>query len=59
VARRKLSLQDQLRGVNAALKSKRTPPQLIEGLRRRAKELERLMRKRRGRASGTLGILGL
>lgn len=36
MARRKLSLKDQLRGVRAALKSKRTPPQLKKGLRNRA-----------------------
>jgi hypothetical protein len=36
MARRKLSLKEQLKGIRAALKSKRTPPQLRDGLRRRA-----------------------
>jgi len=41
MARRKLTLEEQLRGVRAALRSKRTPPQLKEGLRRRAEVLEK------------------
>jgi hypothetical protein len=41
MARRKLTLEEQLRGVRAALRSKRTPPQLKEGLRRRAEALEK------------------
>ena len=41
MARRKLTLEEQLRGVRAALLSKRTPPQLKEGLRRRAEALEK------------------
>jgi len=40
MARRKLSIEDQLRGVKAALKSKRTPPQFITGLRKRAEDRE-------------------
>jgi hypothetical protein len=36
MARRKLTLKEQLKGVRAALKSKRTPPQFREGLRKRA-----------------------
>ena len=36
MARRKLTFKEQLKGVRAALKSKRTPPQLREGLRNRA-----------------------
>jgi hypothetical protein len=39
MARRKLSLEQQLKGVRAAIRSKRTPPQLREGLRRRAEWL--------------------
>jgi len=39
MARRKLTLEQQLSGVKAAIRSKRTPPQLREGLRRRAKWL--------------------
>ncbi len=46
MARRKLTLKDQLRGVRAALRSPRTPPQLREGLRQRAKELERRLCKK-------------
>ncbi len=45
MARRKLSLRDQLKGVRAALRSPRTPPQLREGLRQRARELEKRLRK--------------
>jgi hypothetical protein len=41
MARRKLSLEQQLKGVRAAIRSKRTPPQLREGLRRRAEFLSR------------------
>ncbi len=41
MARRKLTLEEQLRGVRAALRSKRTPPQLKEGLLRRAEALEK------------------
>ncbi len=44
MARRKLSLQEQLKGVNAAIRSRRTPPQLREGLRKRAAELEKQIR---------------
>lgn len=44
MARRKLTPKDQLKGVRAALRSPRTPPQLHEGLRRRAKELQRRLR---------------
>ena len=39
MARRKLTLKEQLKGVRAAVRSKRTPPQLREGLRKRAKWL--------------------
>jgi hypothetical protein len=41
MARRKLSLEQQLKGVRAAICSKRTPPQLREGLLRRAEYLSR------------------
>jgi hypothetical protein len=44
MARRKLSTEDQLKGVRAALKSRRTPPQLKPGLKRRAEELEKKLR---------------
>lgn len=41
MARHELSLRDQLKGVRAAIKSRKTPPQLREGLQKRAKDLER------------------
>jgi hypothetical protein len=50
MARRKLTLQEQLKGLRAAVRSKRTPPQLREGLRKRAKwliEQIRLVRPRK------------
>jgi signal transduction histidine kinase len=39
MARRKLSLREQLKGVRAAIRSKRTPPQLRAGLRKRGEWL--------------------
>lgn len=48
MARRKLSVEEQLVGVKAALKSPRTPPQLRAGLKRRKEALERTL----GKASG-------
>jgi hypothetical protein len=39
MARRKLTTDQQLKGVQAALRSARTPPQLKDGLRRREKTL--------------------
>jgi len=47
MARRKLTLREQFKGVKAALRSPRTPPQLKEGLRRRAEVLERQIGIRR------------
>lgn len=47
MVRNKLSLEDQLRGVKAALKSKRTPPQFRDGLRRRKAELQKKLRTER------------
>ena len=41
---RKLRLRDQLKGVRAALKSNRTPPQLIAGLNKRAAQLEKTLK---------------
>ena len=57
MARRTLSLEEQLRGVRAAIKSRRTPPQLREGLKRRAEELERKL-KASGQMSHTSTIEG-
>lgn len=39
--RRKLTLEQQLKGVRAAMRSPRTPPQLRKGLQRRAEQLEK------------------
>lgn len=50
MARRKLTLGEQLKGVRAALRSRRTPPQLKEGLRKRAEALERQIAERSGGA---------
>lgn len=44
MARRKLTLVEQLRGVRAALKSKRTPPQLKAGLQKRREFLQKRIR---------------
>ncbi len=46
MARHELSLEEQLEGVRSALRSRRTPPQLKEGLRRREAQLEQQLRKR-------------
>jgi hypothetical protein len=48
MARRKLTLNEQLNGVRAALKSKRTPPQLKGGLRKRAEWLDKKVQSQRG-----------
>jgi len=49
MVRRKLTLKEQLRGIRAALRSKRTPPQLREGLRMRAEWLSKMIQSRKGR----------
>jgi len=46
MARHELSLEEQLEGVRAALRSRQTPPQLREGLRRREAQLEEQLTKR-------------
>lgn len=38
---RKLTLEEQLKGVRAAILSARTPAQLKQGLRKRAQELKK------------------
>jgi hypothetical protein len=61
MARRKLSLEQQLKGVRAAIRSKRTPPQLREGLRRRAEWLDKQIGdsgRRKGRKTRLLRISG-
>src|SRR5229473_6570978 len=44
--RHKLTLEEQLEGVRSALRSRQTPPQLKDGLRRREAELEAQIRSR-------------
>jgi antiphage defense system Thoeris ThsB-like protein len=46
MARHELSVEEQLEGVRAALRSSQTPPQLREGLRRREAQLEEQLTKR-------------
>jgi hypothetical protein len=50
MARRKLSIEEQLVGVTAALKSPKTPPQLKPGLKRRKQTLEKALGKTNGKA---------
>jgi hypothetical protein len=45
VAHRRLSLEQQLKGVRAALNSRRTPKQLKKGLKKREKELRKRIKK--------------
>lgn len=61
-----MSLEAQLRGTTAAIESKKTPPQLLQGLRRRKAELEKRIRRegqsgrakhQRRSARGFLGLL--
>jgi hypothetical protein len=49
MGRRTLTLEDQLRGIRAALKSKRTPPQLKPGLTKRKEFLEKSLGRERQR----------
>lgn len=57
--RRKLTDEQQLKGVRAALRSRRTPPQLRAGLERRAGELEKMLEAegKKPRKSGQHGSL--
>jgi len=45
MAHRKLSFEEQLKGVQAAIRSKKTPPQLRQGLRQRAEWLKDQIRE--------------
>jgi hypothetical protein len=58
MARRKLTLEQQLRGVEKALTSSRCPPQLKDGLRKRADELRRMLGRKRGVGAGLSRIFG-
>jgi hypothetical protein len=46
MARRKLTITDQLKGIRAALASPKTPPQLKAGLRKRAECLRHQLNRR-------------
>jgi hypothetical protein len=46
MARHEFTLEEQLEGVKKALRSRQTPPQLREGLRRREAQLEEQIKKR-------------
>jgi hypothetical protein len=54
MSRHKLSLEEQLEGVNAALRSRRTPAQLRAGLEKRAADLEKQLRSGSS-ATGPIG----
>ena len=56
MARRKLTLEEQLKGIRAAVRSKRTPPQLRKGLRERAKWLIEQIRQRRPHRRSKKGL---
>lgn len=56
MARHKFTLSDQLKAAESALRNPRTPPQLLDSLRRRTKELRKKMSGRR--RGGLLGIFG-
>ena len=45
MARRRLTFEEQLKGIRAAIRSKKTPPQLREGLRKRADYLAAEIRR--------------
>ena len=54
MAHRRLSLENQLKGVRAALRSPRTPKQLKKGLRKREKELNKKIKKnKRGKKNSS------
>jgi hypothetical protein len=48
MAHRELTLKDQLKGVRAALKSRKTPKQFRAALERRAAQLQEKLQKRDG-----------
>ncbi len=49
MAHRRLTLEQQLVGVRAALRSRKTPKQLREGLGKRQAQLEALLRRQAAR----------
>src|SRR5439155_24495662 len=49
MAHRKLTIEAQLKGVRAALRSPRTPPQLRKGLRKREQDLSKIAGRSRSR----------
>lgn len=54
MAHRRLTLEQQLKGVKAALRSPRTPPQLKDGLRKREKALSKMVGRSRSRRTASL-----
>jgi hypothetical protein len=57
MAHRKLTTDQQLKGVQAALRSPRTPPQLKDGLRRREKTLLGMVDRSKKRGTGKKSLL--
>lgn len=58
MARRHLTLEEQLKGIRAAIRSKKTPPQLRGGLRKRAKWLRTEIRRSRPKKRRKRSIWG-
>ncbi len=59
MARRQLTLKEQMKGIWAAIRSKRTPPQLREGLRKRAKWLRGEIRRTKPKNKKSRSSLGI
>lgn len=57
MAHRKLSFEEQLKGVRAAIRSKKTPPQLRQGLRQRAEWLKKQIRETKPKPNHKRGLL--
>jgi hypothetical protein len=56
MARRKLSFEEQLKGVQAAIRSKKTPPQLRQGLGQRAEWLKKRIRETKPKQNRKRGL---
>lgn len=56
MAHRKLSFEEQLKGVQAAIRSKKTPPQLRQGLRQRAEWLKNRIQEIKPKPNGKRGL---
>jgi len=59
MARRGLTISDQLKGIEKAIESPRTPSQLKPGLEKRAQTLRKQLGRERKSSSGVLGILSV